>query len=235
MPYFGGIYYDDTYTEGLDQGTIQDMVDSGQVPSAGPGRGIPATGGGTASRPGVMPGSDAMPPDQDEIVNVVGPEEIIKPSFAGYGGPESPDLSWWRDAPNFDFSYNPWAAPTYDQIGNDPGYQFRLGEGKRALEQSASGRGVLRTGGTLKDILGYGQNMASQEYQNVYNRSRDQYVTNYQNAYQQARDKFAPHLLSWQQEMGARQNASNLGFQRAWDAYTYGTPSASNILQIGMV
>jgi hypothetical protein len=39
------------------------------------------------------------------------------------------------------------------------------------LERSGAARGVTNTGGTLKNILDYGQQAASQEYGNVYNRA----------------------------------------------------------------
>lgn len=52
----------------------------------------------------------------------------------------------------------------------DPGYQFRMNEGLKAIQNAASARGRLSSGGTLKSLLGYGQEMASQEYQNAYNR-----------------------------------------------------------------
>jgi type II secretory pathway pseudopilin PulG len=54
--------------------------------------------------------------------------------------------------------------------GMDPGYQFRLKEGMKGLESSAAARGNLLSGGTLKGIQRYGQDMASQEYQNAFNR-----------------------------------------------------------------
>lgn len=54
--------------------------------------------------------------------------------------------------------------------GQDPGYQFRLSEGMKGLERSAAARGGLLSGGTLKGIQRYGQDMASQEYQNAFNR-----------------------------------------------------------------
>jgi hypothetical protein len=54
--------------------------------------------------------------------------------------------------------------------GQDPGYQFRLKEGMRALENSASARGNLLSGGTLKGIQRFGQDLASTEYQNAFNR-----------------------------------------------------------------
>ncbi len=54
--------------------------------------------------------------------------------------------------------------------GIDPGYQFRLSEGMKGLERSAAARGGLLSGGTLKGIQRYGQDMASQEFTNAFNR-----------------------------------------------------------------
>lgn len=52
----------------------------------------------------------------------------------------------------------------------DPGYQFRLDEGKKAVEGSAAARGGLNSGATLKALERFGQNFASNEYQNAYQR-----------------------------------------------------------------
>ena len=52
----------------------------------------------------------------------------------------------------------------------DPGYQFRLQQGQKALEQSAAARGGLNSGATLKALTRYGQDFGANEYQNVYNR-----------------------------------------------------------------
>lgn len=52
----------------------------------------------------------------------------------------------------------------------DPGYAFRLNEGIKALDRSAASRGGLLSGAQLKGITDYGQNAASQEYQNAFNR-----------------------------------------------------------------
>ena len=52
----------------------------------------------------------------------------------------------------------------------DPSYQFRLGEGLKALDRQASARGGLISGGALKAAQRYGQDFASQEFGNAYNR-----------------------------------------------------------------
>ena len=59
---------------------------------------------------------------------------------------------------------------TMSDFSADPGYQFRLTEGQKAIERSAAARGGLNSGATLKALSRYGQGVASDEYQNAYNR-----------------------------------------------------------------
>jgi len=58
---------------------------------------------------------------------------------------------------------------TYDWK-TDPGYEFRFREGQRALERGAAAAGGLLSGGFARRAMRYGQDYASQEYSNVYNR-----------------------------------------------------------------
>jgi hypothetical protein len=64
-------------------------------------------------------------------------------------------------------NYTPFGM---DQFQADPGYQFRMSEGMKGLERSAAARGGLLSGGALRGIQRYGQDLASQEYQNAFNR-----------------------------------------------------------------
>ncbi len=60
-------------------------------------------------------------------------------------------------------------------IYSDPSYQFRLNEGLNAVQSGAAAQGGLLSGATQKALMNYGQQSASQEYQNAYNRhSTDQ-------------------------------------------------------------
>lgn len=68
-----------------------------------------------------------------------------------------------------------FSAPTLEQASASPGFQFRLGEGLKALQRSAAARGTLLTGGTLKSLQGYAQDEASQEYDKVYGRALGEY------------------------------------------------------------
>jgi hypothetical protein len=55
-------------------------------------------------------------------------------------------------------------------IADSPAYKFRLDQGTQAVQRSAAGKGSLLTGGTLKDLMGYGQGLASTEYGNEWQR-----------------------------------------------------------------
>ena len=66
---------------------------------------------------------------------------------------------------------------TMSDFNKDPGYDFRMQEGAKALERSASARGGLMGGAAGKAMSRYGQDYASNEYSNAYNRfnsDRDQ-------------------------------------------------------------
>lgn len=50
-----------------------------------------------------------------------------------------------------------------------PGYQFRQEEGTKALDRSAASRGLLLSGAQTKAVQKFGQDIASDEYNNYYN------------------------------------------------------------------
>jgi hypothetical protein len=56
------------------------------------------------------------------------------------------------------------------QMELDPGYQFRLGEGNKAIDRASAARGGFDSGRSLKALTRYGQDYASNEFGNVYNR-----------------------------------------------------------------
>ncbi|MDP5211380.1 hypothetical protein, partial [Microbulbifer sp. 2205BS26-8] len=61
-------------------------------------------------------------------------------------------------------------AGDYSSFYESPDYQFRLSEGEKAINRSAAARGNLLSGAALKDLNAYGQNLASTEYGNWFNR-----------------------------------------------------------------
>lgn len=65
------------------------------------------------------------------------------------------------------------------QLANDPGFQFRMAEGQKALERSAAARGGLRSGATLKSLARYSQGVASDEFNNAWNRTETSNANRY--------------------------------------------------------
>lgn len=59
---------------------------------------------------------------------------------------------------------------TAEDFQQDQGYQFRMQQGMDGVQNSAAARGGLLSGATLKALQKYGQDFASNEYQNAYNR-----------------------------------------------------------------
>lgn len=68
---------------------------------------------------------------------------------------------------------------TMADFNADPGYQFRLDEGNRAISASAAARGGVLSGGTLKALDKYSQGEASQEYGNAYDRYNNDLTTRF--------------------------------------------------------
>ena len=112
------------------------------------------------------------------------------------------------------FTYDDFEAPTGESMLLDPSYQFRLSEGQRALDASAAARGTLRTGGHLKDTVGYGQQFASQEYGNIYDRASQQYGVNRGNALQNYLTNEGTRASTYDRNLGLAQS-------------TYGTNEAN--------
>lgn len=53
-----------------------------------------------------------------------------------------------------------------------PGYEFARQEGIRGIDQAASARGMLNSGGRLRELMRYGEGVANQEYNNWLNRQQ---------------------------------------------------------------
>lgn len=60
--------------------------------------------------------------------------------------------------------------PGYEFNSSDPSYQWRLDQGSRNLQRNAAAGGSLASGNVLAALQDYGQNQASQEFQNEYQR-----------------------------------------------------------------
>jgi hypothetical protein len=83
---------------------------------------------------------------------------------------QQPFLDIGTNALNRLAALNQPGANAAEFIQTDPGYAFRLAEGRKALTANARARGGLVSGQTLKGMQDYAQNSASQEFSNAYNR-----------------------------------------------------------------
>jgi hypothetical protein len=99
-----------------------------------------------------------------------------------------------------------------DDFEKDPGYNFRMREGQKAIERQQAAMGGGASGRALKALARYGQGFASNEFQNSYNR----FNQDYGNAYNRY-----------------NQNNSNK-FNRLNTLSGYGSNAAGNLAQMGM-
>lgn len=110
--------------------------------------------------------------------------------------------------------YTPFSMEQFQQ---DPGYQFRMREGLKALDRTAAARGGLLSGAQLRGVTRYGQEFGTQEYTNAFNR------------YQAER---AARLNPLQSLAGMGQStAATLGQQ----AGAYGQSMANSAAQMGNI
>lgn len=223
--------------EGVEQ-TIKDSPEYKGLPKTTPpptdsGKG----GGGGGPHTGMLAdllkpyGGTFTPPD---TLNLGGPKgiEYIPPV-------PTLNLPEFQQAPAF--SYADFKAPTYEEAQNDPGYQFAVGQGRGQMETSAAARGVTNTGGTLRDIVDYGQKAGAQQYNNVFNRDltaygtnrqnaldtyqtnyQTQYVDPYQAAYKRASDMYQPLYGQWQTQAQAGQRQNEMNYSNRWNEYLQG-------------
>lgn len=128
-----------------------------------------------------------------------------------FGAPHLPNLADFKSPDPL----KPWEeqfnAPTAEDAINSPGFQFRLGEGLKALERSAAAKGTLLTGGTMKGLTDYSQNKASEEYGNVYNRAYNEYDTKRQNFLQNEANRYNSQRSNLNDQWGINSDYFNMG------------------------
>jgi hypothetical protein len=114
-------------------------------------------------------GRPANPPAPSGTVNSSGNPLVTGGNAPGSTSQLNPFQSWVM----------PFQAPTMQQAQNEPGYQFQVQQGEQALANQASANGELGDSNYGRALVNYGQQAAQSDYQNVYNRARDQYQQQY--------------------------------------------------------
>jgi len=125
-----------------------------------------------------------------------------------------PDTHWdMPELPVFDFA--DFVPKDPKEILSDPNYLMRFDQGNKALTNARAAEGLLRTGGTLKDFINYGQGMASNEMKNIFDRDLSTWGANENKAWQ----AFQPKITQYQTLAQTRQRQSELDWNRAWQQY----------------
>jgi|GEM_PF-6645902 len=93
----------------------------------------------------------------------------------------------------------------------DPGYDFRLSEGVRALDQSASANGLLQSGAQQKAVNNYAQDLASQEYQAAYDRAYQDQLASYNSSLDQYNRTYGAELDAYNANAARANTLANLG------------------------
>ena len=115
-------------------------------------------GGGDGPDPFGYTNGSLLTPWLEEHKNLYGDAPTFKP-IEDFQAPTPKELESFK-------------LPTWQEVlANDPGVQFRIDQGEKQLQNSAAAKGVLYHGNTLKGILDYGQEAASQEYGAAANRA----------------------------------------------------------------
>lgn len=120
-------------------------------------------------------------------------------------------------------AYPSFTAPTAAQAQATPGYQFTLGQGEQAVQNSAAAKGGLLSGNTLNAEQQYGQGLADSTYQQTYNNA----LQGYQQNYNQFQNQQANTFNRYASLAGVGQTSANaLG--------TTGQAAASNVANVNL-
>lgn len=111
------------------------------------------------------------------------------------------------NAPAFNYAAfqtpSPFQLPSgQDVLNADPGFGFREQQGIGAILNNKAALGIANSGGTLQDLVDYGQKAASQEYAGAADRAQNVYNMNFNDA-----------LQAWLANAGNAFNTYNTNYQ----------------------
>lgn len=220
MPMQGG-YSPDDFTQWY-QSQYQSAPSASMVGRIGATIGAPAGPGGQFSpqqyqqaqglarqdSPGFFPEFQAPTYEQGPAFN---PGPAFDPGAAYQSAPmyQTPEA----------FNYADFQAPTAESVQNDPGYQFALQQGTAGIMGNKAAAGLARTGGTLKELMNYGQQSATQFYGDAYNRQANTYGMNRANAADAYATNYNIGRTAWQDREGAQRDAYGLNLGARERAY----------------
>lgn len=211
-------------TNWFDQGSTSWLTNT-ETPTAGPAQPTQAPTPGQATTSGTAQmsggggdgGSLLSPyPGQYQRPNMRGVVDEalgLLPARPEFTTPEIPQI-------------NPWSQPKWDDIYQDQSYLGRKKEGEQALMNSKAAQGLVRTGGTLKDLLAYNQDFAGREYGNISNRSLEGWRSNTDATLRRsgmeqdrARSLYEPQFAEYQNKVNTVSRAPQQALDQSWREY----------------
>lgn len=104
-----------------------------------------------------------------------------------------------------------------------PGYEFRLSEGIKALDRTASANGNLLSGQQLKGVTRFGQEYASNEYANAYARAYGSFVQNQDSQY-----NHLANMANMGQNTAVQMGNAGMNYATGYGNTLLGATSAAN-------
>jgi hypothetical protein len=146
-----------------------------------------------------------------------------------YSAPATVDPSQyaWNPQAAMDSSQYAFSAPNGQELlSRDPGYAFRQEEARKAIDASAAARGGLLSGSTLGALQRQSQDLASQEYQNAYNRALGENQLRYGRGLTQTQEDYQRQLAANQLGYGRATEQQQLGYQQGLGAQGFNWQTA---------
>jgi hypothetical protein len=211
--------FDPYYQSGLDaQGALNYELFGGPAPTFGGVYGDSGVTGGTQYQ-GFQ--GTRQPPGNFAAPTFNAPNRLAPREF---NAPTRPDAREFDPRANFEES---------------PGYQFRLREGLEAAQGSAAARHGLASGASMDALNRTAQNYASNEWDNHYNRSWNEYAygdqrdrSNFTQDYGNAWNQYAygdqRDLGVYSEDYGNAWNQYATNYGNDWQRYVYGDSLATN-------
>lgn len=156
-------------------------------------------------------------------------EPFTPPNPVNLGGPAG--IPYIPPTPQFKApGYTPppaFTPPSIQGVFSDPGYQGRLQQGQTSLQNWAASKGTLADSETGKALTDYGQQQASNEYKNVWDRAvgaydenyKTQYADPYSIAFQGATAEFAPQMAGYATQAAAGQHANDTNYSNSFQKW----------------
>jgi hypothetical protein len=116
---------------------------------------------------------------------------------------QNPQIGNLQNQPQFNFpQYQPLTAQSFQA---SPGYQWQLGQGINAIQNSAAGKTGAVSGNTLQALQGYGTGLAQQDWYNANALNSNNYATQLQSYL----DRYNAQNQGYTQTQGYLGNAYN--------------------------